>query len=345
MLDPSLALRIVTGEPLNAETPLPALLETETPAGLVFVRSHFALPRADRDRRLEVRGAVGSPLSIPVHEIRSLPARTVHVTLECAGNGRTSMRPVPAGTPWGHGALSAVRVTGTPLHHVLDRTRVSATAVEALFVGADRGEVAPGRIEPFARSLPIEAALDPETLLVWEMGGEPLSHDHGHPLRLVVPGWYGVASVKWLQEVQILERPFEGFFQRDHYVFSGDKGTPEGEPVRRIRTRSLILDPVDGATVRRGAIEVRGAAWTGLGEIERVEVRAGGADWSVVDLERAPSRYGMCRWRFVWNADAPGRHALACRATDSSGRTQPETRWNRLGYGNDAPHTITVEVA
>jgi len=348
MANQSLQLVLVTEDPYNAETPLSALLNEVTPLDLVYVRDHFDIPQLDATKwSLDVNGAVEKPFSISYAELQALETKTLAVTLECAGNGRIQMDPLPKGTPWGYGAVSIVEFTGTPLFNVLKMAGISDRAVEVLFRGADRGEVEPGRNEWFARSLKIDMALNSDTLLVWEMNGKPLTPKHGHPMRLVVPGWYGMASVKWLTQVTLLTEPFSGFFQNEHYVYLDDEGTREGDPVQHIRTRSLIVSPVDGAVLSKGELDViEGIAWSGYGPIAQVDVSVDRGD-SWLEAELVPPSYphGVQRWRFKWSSQTPGRHTVLSRATDALGNLQPASqRWNRLGYGNNGPHVVVVSI-
>ncbi|TDI83546.1 MAG: sulfite oxidase [Chloroflexi bacterium] len=332
----------VSDRPYNAETPLPALLKEITPSELVYVRNHFEVPELEvSEWTLKVTGSVRERRSISHSDLRTLPSKTLRMTLECAGNGRRAMDPVPAGTPWGYGAVSIVEFTGTPVSNVLELAGISDEAVEAVFHGADRGEVAPGRMEPYVRSLPLEVALSPDTILAWEMNGEPLTTDHGFPLRMVVPGWYGMASVKWLEQIVVSKDKFGGFFQDEHYVYSEEDGTPEGELVRHIRVRSLILDATD---VEEGKLRIVGIAWTGEGTVSTVEVSwDGGAEWHRAELDRSSSPFGLQRWRILWAAEGGAEYEFVSRATDSLGNVQPITdRWNRGGYGNNGLHALQV---
>ncbi len=190
-------------------------------------------------------------------------------------------------------------------------------------------------------------ALNSDTLLVWEMNGKPLTPKHGHPMRLVVPGWYGMASVKWLTQVTLLTEPFSGFFQNEHYVYLDDEGTREGDPVQHIRTRSLIVSPVDGAVLSKGELDViEGIAWSGYGPIAQVDVSIDRGDsWLEAELVPPSNPHGVQRWRFKWSSQTPGRHTVLSRATDTLGNLQPASqRWNRLGYGNNGPHVVVVSI-
>jgi sulfane dehydrogenase subunit SoxC len=202
---------------------------------------------------------------------------------------------------------------------------------------------------PFVRSLPLARALDPDTLLAWQLNGEPLPPEHGHPLRVLVPGWYGVASVKWLTRLTVLDEPFVGHFQTERYVYRGDPEYADGAPVTLMQVRALITHPAAGAAVERnaaGAISVEGVAWSGFGRVERVEVSDdGGETWSPAEVTWPASRWAACSWSFDWLPQRPGEHCLMVRATDVTGRTQPlEPRWNELGYGNNVVQRIAATV-
>ncbi|MEE9163748.1 MAG: sulfite oxidase [Thermoplasmata archaeon] len=308
----------------------------------MYVRNHFEVPKLEiLEWALEVGGSVHVPQSLSNRDLRDLPTRVGRMTLECAGNGRKNMEPIPAGTPWGHGAVSIVRFTGTPVSNVLNKAGILKEAAEVVFYGADSGEVEPGRTEPYVRSLPLEVALSPDTILAWEMNGEPLTANHGFPLRLVVPGWYGMASVKWLRRITVSPEKFSGFFQDEQYVYSEENGTPEGAPVRRIRVRSLILDSAEKAG---GQLEIVGVAWSGEGTISQVEISwDGGRKWREAELVGSSSPFDLQRWRFLWRPSGRGQFKFVSRATDTSGNVQPiSDRWNRLGYGNNGLHAFRV---
>jgi DMSO/TMAO reductase YedYZ molybdopterin-dependent catalytic subunit len=332
----------VQDRPFNAETPLEALLEPLTPAELVYVRNHFDVPEADAERwRLRVGGTVEHPRELSLEELQALPRHDVTLTLECAGNGRKLMDPLPPGVPWGLGAVSTVRFTGTPLSALLERAGLRPGTVEVVFTGADRGEAEPGRTVAFARSLPVEEALHPDTLLAWEMNGQPLPPDHGHPLRLVVPQMYGMASVKWLTRIEAVSHPFDGYYQ-DHYRYE-TPGEEKAPRVTRMRVRALIATPADGAEVE-GSVEVRGIAWSGEAPVTRVEVSCdGGGSWAEAELGTAPSAYVAALWRLRWTPPGPGAYTLLARATDAAGNTQPlDPLPNVRGYGNNSVQRVRV---
>ncbi|TLZ88397.1 MAG: sulfite oxidase [Methanobacteriota archaeon] len=340
-------MRILSAEPLNAETPLAALEETLTPESEFFVRSHFGRPdRVPRKHVLEVVGAVEQPVRLNMADLEAMGTRTLAVTVECAGNGRTGFQPLPAGEPWGLGAVSTARWTGVPLRAVLESARLRPRAVEVLAIGADRGRPPDVADEiPFARSLPLAKARDPDTLLALQMNGRPILPEHGAPIRLIVPGWYGMASVKWLERLEVLSEPFRGYYQLGRYVYDYEDGNPPA-PVRTIRVRSVIVSPQDGDVVRQGHVVVRGQAWSGEGVVVRVQIGVDGVEPSQ-DATLSPpiSPHAWRAWEFGWDATNPGRHVLRSYATDAKGNRPPDVgRWNRYGYGNNAVQAIAVTV-
>jgi DMSO/TMAO reductase YedYZ molybdopterin-dependent catalytic subunit len=339
-------LVVRTATPLNAETPLAAQVGIITPNERFYVRSHFAVPRLDGDSWfLSVSGLVKHHLTLTLSDIRRLPSRSLVVTLECAGNGRAMLAPPVEGEQWQLGAVSTAEWTGVPLVEVLDRAGVETAARELVFRGVDHS-AARRKAEPlhFERSLPIESAQDPDVLLAYAMNGEPLTPNHGFPLRLIVPRWYGMASVKWLGHITVSDRPFTGYFQTDRYVIADAKKGGEAEPVTRARVRAIITEPERGDIVRRGELVVRGYAWSGYGEITQVEVDAG-SGWRVARLLDEPQPHAWRRWELTKRIEKAGRVLLRARATDDNGHTQPEQpSWNRLGYANNCVQTVPIEV-
>jgi DMSO/TMAO reductase YedYZ molybdopterin-dependent catalytic subunit len=345
------SLVMINPAPFNAEAPPSALDGDITPTELHYVRSNFAVP--DHDGTLEIGGAVARPTTLSLDDLRALPAYERAVTLECAGNGRLGMRPLPTGEPWGDFAVSTARWTGALLHDVLTSVEPSAEGVEILAEGADRGPYHLHAVLPetdqddlsFTRSLPLAHATDPDAgiLIAYEMNGEPLGPDHGAPFRLVVPHWYAVASVKWLKRLDVLTEPYTGEFQTGHYMYQWPDRPPE--PVTLMRVRARITDPAPGATIGRETCTVRGKAWSGTGPVTRVELSVTGeGDWQPAQLE--PSRDGVHwqDWSFTWDPDHAGRHTLRARATDAAGNVQPDVPpWNRLGYGNNAIEVVFVD--
>jgi DMSO/TMAO reductase YedYZ molybdopterin-dependent catalytic subunit len=330
--DPRLV--VVTPDPFNAETPLADLTGVITPNALHYVRDHFAPPRWER---LTVEGAVERPLALGIEDLVAMPTRSLVVTLECAGNGRRHLDPPVPGEQWDLGAVGTAEWTGVPLRHVLELARVRPQAAEIVFAGADAG-TAGGKTARFERSLPVDRALDGDVLLATAMNGEPLPPDHGSPLRLVVPGAYGMASVKWLARIAAVDHPFRGFFQADRYVV-------DGEPLPPIAPRAVITSPADGAVVA-GPTIVRGYCWSGRAPIARVEVSADGArSWRDAEIEPAVSAYAWRRWQLAWEPVAPGDATLVARGWTSDGECQPLDQVRTpLGYTNNAARPVSVRI-
>ena len=340
----SRGLRVVQAEPLNAETPLCVLAEAVTPLEAFFVRSNFAVPQIDSASwNLSVAGLVRRPRTIGLRELMSLGETTIASVMECAGNGRRLMSPVPEGTPWELGAVSAGTFTGVPLRRLLELCEVDPRGVEVVFRGADSGAVDGERVVHFERSLPIVRALDASTLLVWAMNGKPLQPEHGHPVRLLVPGSYGVASVKWLERITVVDTPFTGHFQTDRYVYRGHPLHGEDESVTRMHVRSLIAAPEAGDNVR-GSVMVRGMAWSGYGAVTAVVFSAdGGATWQDARLLPGTGPPAPTMWECEWTPTVAGAYELVAKATDATGESQPlEPVWNELGYANNVVHRVCV---
>jgi DMSO/TMAO reductase YedYZ molybdopterin-dependent catalytic subunit/rhodanese-related sulfurtransferase len=335
-----------SADPLNCETPVQALIGgVIMPNAHFYVRNHFQAPVIDASMwRLDVTGLVERPLSVSLRQLSRMPAETRVVTLECAGNGRFTLDPPVEGEPWQLGAVSTAEWTGVPLNHVLDQAGVLPEAREVVFRGADRGAVEGRQGEIcFERSLALDTARGSQALLAYAMNGEALPLQHGYPVRLVVPSWYGVASVKWLAAIEVTDRTFDGYFQADKYVYEAD-GMPV-EPCTLQRVRSLITDPGDGETLSLGEITVRGVAWSGEAPIARVEVSINGARWQEARLIGDRRRHGWQWWELLGVLTQPGTNVIRARATDLAGQTQPEQPfWNKQGYGNNVIHTLAVQV-
>jgi DMSO/TMAO reductase YedYZ molybdopterin-dependent catalytic subunit len=326
---------VISREPLNAETRLDLQDGPITPVQRHYVRNHFAFPSPPD--RISIGGAVSSARSISLAELRALPARTAAVTLECAGNGRSFLQPPAPGEQWGLGAVSTARWTGVLLRSLLEPSGLSAAVTEVLFRGADTGTPADvGRPIAFERSLPIERALADDVFIAYAMNGADLPQEHGAPARLIVPTWYGMASVKWLAEIVALEQPFRGFYQTDRYVI-GDA------PLRAMKPRAVIVAPLRTVDAGRPA-ELRGYAWSGEGPIVRVELSIdGGSTWRDTELAPPVAPAAWREFRLAWTP-APGTFDLIARATDAAGDTQSLTDVrNDLGYGNNAAQPVRIE--
>ena len=327
----------------HVSLPLEALRYDVTPVGLHYTLSHFDIPQLDA---ASYRLRIGER-QLSLAELQAMPAKTLRVTLECAGNGRAGFTPRYPSMPWMYGGVSTADWTGVPLASLL-KDWLSEKTRDIAFFGADRGFDS-GVEHHFGRSLRLEEARRPEVLLAWAMNGQPLAPQHGAPLRLVVPGWFGMASVKWLSRIEVLDRPFDGYQQVVGYRYTKNPGEP-GTPVRHSRVKSLVAPPgiPDWYTGRRllesGKVRIEGRAWSGAGvAVTRVELGIDG-EWRAAEVEPPSGRFAWQRWQATWDA-APGEHELACRAADAEGAEQPlEPDWNRGGMGNNAVHRVPVTV-
>ena len=334
--------------PLNGETSIPALVGgVVMPSARFYVRNHFHIPNLDAsDFRLSIGGLVERPLSLAMDDLRKMPSQTLVVTLECAGNGRALFDPPIDGEKWNLGAVSTAEWTGVPLTEVLDRAGVRSRAEEVVFRGADTGTVDGCEGVRFERSLPIDHARGGEALLAYAMNGEPLPIQHGYPVRLVMPSWYAVASVKWLTEIELVDRPFAGRYQTDKYWYEWPRdGRIVREPVTLQRVRALITEPAPDQEIRSGDLAVRGVAWSGAAPIARVDVSVEDGHWLEARLVGERKRHSWQWWELITRVERSGPVTLRARATDLAGRTQPECApWNRLGYGNNSVQQVPVHV-
>ncbi len=332
----------------NRGMPLEALRYDLTPGGLHYLVIHFDIPEVDpASWRLAVGGRVRRPLELTLDDIQARPSQTVRVTLECAGNGRGRLSPRPVSLPWLHEAIGTAEWTGTSLWPLVEEAGIADDGVELAFRGADRGFQG-GEEQDYGRSLTLAEARRPEVMLAYAMNGQPLQAQHGSPLRLLVPGWYGMTSVKWLRSIEAVAEPFRGYQQAVAYHYQRDADDP-GEPVSRIRVRALMIPPgiPDFFTrqrfVDRGRVVLAGRAWSGHGPIERVEVGVDGA-WSDARLGPSAGPFAWRPWTFEWDA-SPGTRELSCRATDAAGNIQPvEQPWNYQGMGNNLVQRFAVTV-
>jgi DMSO/TMAO reductase YedYZ molybdopterin-dependent catalytic subunit len=319
--------KVVTAWPENSETPLESIQGWVTPNRLFFVRNHFEAPTIDLSSwRLRVEGRVENPTAWTWEQLLALPQRSVFATVECAGNGRSFLQQKVAGVQWGAGAIGHAEWTGVPLARVLEQACLWPDAVEVLFEGCDRGSES-DHPEPmqFARSLPLAKALDRDTLLVTRMNGELLSASHGFPLRLFVPGWYGVASVKWLRRIEVLDRPFHGYYQSVKYTVQ--RATPSGTEtvvVGPMAIKSELIRPSAGSELGIGTNRLFGVAWAGEESVARVEVSTdAGHTWNPANLIGPQTPYSWTPWEYLWEVAKPGEYSLSTRAVSASGRVQP----------------------
>jgi DMSO/TMAO reductase YedYZ molybdopterin-dependent catalytic subunit len=335
----------------NHGMPLEALREAITPIGLHYLLIHYDIPQVDAETwRLTVDGRVENELSFDLDGLRALPAHEVVATMECAGNGRARLDPRPVSQPWLLEAVGTGRWRGARLRDVLEQAGVDPGATEVLFTGLDRG-VENEEEQLFQRSLALADAGDADVLLAYELNGVPLPPQHGFPLRLLVPGWYGMTNVKWLARITLLDEPFTGYQQARGYRMR-QKDEDAGEPLSRIYPRALMAPPgipefmTRERTAQAGKVRVEGRAWSGHAPIAAVEVSTDdGATWQDARLE--PQELGRWAWRgwcYDWQAE-PGRHVLACRARDEAGNAQlSEPKWNVGGYANNEVQRVVVTV-
>jgi sulfane dehydrogenase subunit SoxC len=332
----------------NSGMPLEALRYDVTPAGLHYLLIHFDIPAADdASWRLRIDGLVSQPREFSLAELQRMPARTLRVTMECAGNGRGQTSPRYPSMPWLEEGVSTAEWTGIPLQVLLKEVQLKSHSREVVFHGADRG-VDRGIEHTFSRSLVPSEAMRDDVLVAYAMNGQPLLPQHGAPLRLVVPDWYGMASVKWLERIEVIDQAFEGVQQTGSYHFRSVAGE-KGIPCTRMRVNSLMAPPgiPDYYGRRRnldaGWVDVSGRAWSGEAPIRRVEFAVDGA-WQDAALEPAAGLHAWRRWSARWNATS-GAHELRCRATDETGAVQPlDPPPDVTGFGNNAAQRVEVLV-
>ncbi|NUT35118.1 MAG: sulfite oxidase [Hamadaea sp.] len=332
--------------------PLEALRYDVTPPGLHYLLIHYDIPMVDPSGwELTVGGRVGTPLRLDLADLQRREPVTVRVTMECAGNGRARLTPRPISQPWLVEAVGTAEWTGVRLRDVLDEAGVGDDAVEVVFTGADHG-IERGVEQDYRRSLTLAEARHPDVLLAYQMNGAPLPPQHGYPLRLIAPGWYGMAHVKWLRDIEVVTEPFTGFQQTVAYRFRQTPDEP-GEPVTRIRPRALLVPPGYPDFLSRTRIVapgehlLEGRAWSGAAPVEAVEVSAdGGQTWQAAPLEPDDGhRWAWRRFTFRWQA-TPGEHTLTARARDADGTVQATGQdWNRGGFGNNGIQLIPTVCA
>ena len=336
----------------NHGMPLETLREAVTPVGLHYLLIHYDIPQVDAASwTLTVDGSVERELTLSLDDLRARRAAEVVATMECAGNGRAKLEPRPISQPWLLEAVGTGRWRGTSLAALLEEAGVGDGAVEVLFTALDRG-IENDEEQWFQRSLPLAEALRPEVLLAYDLNGAPLPPQHGFPLRLLVPGWYGMTNVKWLSQITVLDEPFDGYQQAHGYRLRQAADEP-GVPLQRIYPRALLVPPgipdfmSRERTVERGVHTIIGRAWSGHAPVASVDVSVdGGATWHAAALD--DGSLGEWAWRgfsYQWEATDPGRRSLCCRARDEAGNEQPsETPWNVGGYANNAVQRVVVNV-
>lgn len=338
---------------IDLESPVAYFNTWLTPVSHFFVRNHMYEPvELDaKEWRLSIGGEVEKPITLSLTDLSRLETHSVVNTLECAGNGRALQRPQVPGIQWGKGAVSTARFSGPRMRDVLQRAGVKSTGKHAMLRGLDE---VPGKVPPFIRSIPIEKALDADTIIATHMNGSPLTKHHGFPARALVPGWVGAASCKWLTEIKVLDSEFVGNFMNPGYRFPngpvkpGDAVKPEDtHPLTALTVKSVISGPAEGATVKAGRVAVNGAAWAGEADIAKVEISTdAGSTWAAAKLGQDKAHYAWRLWTYDWKATKGGDYTILSRATDTQGRTQPATPlWNPSGYLINAIDQVNIHVA
>jgi sulfite oxidase len=346
------ALIVRSRRPLNLEAPVGALDHRLTPNDRFFVRSHFGAPAVDLiPWQVELVGLVSRPLRLTPEALGRFEQATKTAVLQCAGNGRALYRPRVPGVPWERGAVGQAEWSGVRLVDLLERAGLQEGAAHVHFLG---GDAPPSpKLPAFVRSIPLERARDPATILALRMNGEPLPVLHGGPVRLVIPGWAGNNWFKWVRRIVVAREEAPGFYMQAAYRMprtpvppgAAPAGVPL-DPVGWMNVKSLITRPERGGVLPAGPVEVRGIAWTGRGHVTRVGVRLDDEDrWRAATLLGDPEPGSWRSWRLDWEPARRGRHVIAARATDSMGQVQPESpAWNRSGYLWNGLDTVDCEI-
>lgn len=325
--------------PEDLETPVALLNSWITPNDLFYVRHHLYAPNvALKDWTLKVDGEVERALTFTLDELKQLPQASVTVTLECAGNGRAFFDPPVAGVQWEKGAVGTARWTGVRLSDVLKKAGMKSTGKYVALNGADRPIAT---MPDFIRNVPLEKATHADTILAYEMNGQPIPVLHGFPLRAIVPGWEGAYSVKWLNSIQVIDHEHDGFFVKTAYRYPNKRVAPGATvdakdmvPLTGLAVKSFINSPLDGAKVRGGALQVTGFAWAGEADVTKVEISTdNGSTWQPARFGKDHARYTWRQFEYEWRVTEPGSYLVMSRATDDKGRIQPvAAQWNPSGY-------------
>lgn len=337
---------------LDLETPPEFLNTWITPVPHFFVRNHMHEPMSvdSAEWKLTIGGEVEKPFSLTLPELKKMKSHSVTNTLECAGNGRAFHNPHVPGIQWQKGAVGNASFAGPRLSDLLQRAGLKSSGKRVMFRGLDE---VPGKVPQFIRSIPIEKALDEDTVVATEMNGAPLSRHHGFPARALVPGWIGAASCKWLTEIKILDKEFDGNFMKPGYRYPNHPLKPgdalnveDSHVLSALNVKSIFSTPSDGATYRSHSVHLQGMAWAGESEVAKVEISAdAGSTWQLASLGRERAKYAWRLWSFSWKAPKPGEYTFLCRATDRSGRTQPASAdWNPSGYLYNAIDQVRIHV-
>lgn len=322
-------------KPEDHEMPVEGFVDEITPTENFFVRSHSYTPQVKlADWKLSIDGLVNTPLTLTLDDLKKLPHVELVSVLECAGNGRSFYEPRVAGAQWKFGGVGNARWTGVRLRDVLQKAGLKPGATELLLDGAD---VPLGKMPDFQRTVTVAKGLDPDTMLAWAMNGQPLTVEHGFPLRLVAPGWASDSWVKWLQHIEVLDHEFDGFWMKTAYRHPSHSVAPGSTvdakdmiPVTDLNVKSVIAM---GDWVKPGMVAVQGVAWSNGSPIAKVEISDdGGKSWNQAKFADAGTKYGFRKFTFAWKA-TEGEHSLIARATDAAGKSQPmQEEWNPSGY-------------
>lgn len=336
--------------PENQETPIHFMDLKEFPEYLFYRRNHFSYPLLIEDLfHFHILGEVVNSRTFHLESIRSMPSRSVTAILECAGNKRSFFEPKTYGEQWERGAIGQGTWRGVPLSYLLQLAGLKESSLEVVVEGWDVGRRVdlPG-IHPFARSLSMEKAMHPDTIIAYEFNGYPLTFRHGFPFRLVVPQWYAMASVKWVKRILVIDHAFQGPYQTiDYQYYPNPQDDQQKVPVTILNVNSSIQRPLDHSLLPKGRHYIQGIAWTGMGEINRVQISLdGGGDWVEARLYRYPNQSrAWAHWFYEWEIQQAGEYLIMSRSEDTYGRIQPlSPKWNRKGYGYNAADRARVRV-
>jgi DMSO/TMAO reductase YedYZ molybdopterin-dependent catalytic subunit len=339
-------------EPNNLEMPFDQLGDFITPVELFYIRSHFPTPEVDPAAyRLSIWGAVHSELKLSYADLRAMPSRTCIATLECAGNGRVFLAPPVASAQWELGAVGNAEWTGVPLPVLLESAGLTDDVCDIVLEGADRGipkeePKPPGSIS-YARSIPRARAMQPDVLIAYQMNGQDLTPDHGYPLRAIVPGYYGMSSVKWLTDIFAATQPFQGYWQTTDYGYWDDsEGAPVRRPLSEMKLKAQIARPrVYERLEPNRPYTIFGAAWGGSIDVAEIWISLdGGASWVQGDFLDPLNRHAWRRWKYDWITPThPGRYTLLARASGVDQRTQPDSHNPKFG-GYVIDHPLPIEI-
>jgi DMSO/TMAO reductase YedYZ molybdopterin-dependent catalytic subunit len=343
-------VRVMSEKPLNAETPIEFLRTWTTDNEVFFKRNQGQImqrPVKLSAWRLSIEGLVKNSLTLTFEDIRRLPKAELANTLECSGNSRSLLKEKASGNPWTVGGVGNAIWGGVWLRDVLQKAELEKGAQHVSFEGLDKPLGSAG--VKFIRSIPLEKAIE-STLLAYEMNGQPLPLKHGYPLRAMALGWTGANCAKWLHKITVIDQPYEGFYMDKVYrVFQKGEDPKSGKVVKEIIVKAIIVEPGNGETLPVGIVPVRGAAYAGEAGIQAVDISVDdGRTWKPARLIGFQKTYAWRHWEYLWDVRQAGQYTIMVRATDTSGRQQPETaRWNVLGYANNGirEHAVVVHIA